>query len=46
MLNKKYIDILENFDELESKHMGNLVQFDPITCAIYYDHHMATFLSL
>jgi hypothetical protein len=25
MLNKKYMDIHENFYELESKHMGDLV---------------------
>ncbi len=46
MLNKKYIDIPKNFDELEYKHMGDLVQFDLVTCAHYYDHRMATFRNL
>jgi hypothetical protein len=46
MLNKKYIDIPKNFDELEYKHMGDLVQFDLATCAHYYDHRMATFRNL
>jgi hypothetical protein len=37
MLNKKQTDILENFDELEYKHMGDIVQYNPITCAHYYN---------
>jgi hypothetical protein len=43
MLNKKYIYIPKNFDKLEFKHMGDLVQYDLATCAHYYDHHMAIF---
>ncbi len=46
MLNKKYIDILGNFDELEFKYMQDLVQYDLVTCTHYYDHHMATFHNL
>jgi hypothetical protein len=46
MLNKKYIDIPKNFDKLEFKHMGDLVQYDLVTCTHYYDHHMAIFRNL
>jgi len=46
MLNKKYMDILENFDELEYKYMGDLVQYNPITCACYYNHYMVEFCNL
>jgi hypothetical protein len=37
---------LENFDELESKHFANLVRSNPVTCACYYNHQMATFHNL
>jgi hypothetical protein len=46
MLNKKYMDILENFDELEYKHMGDLVQSNLATCAHYYNHCMVAFCNL
>jgi hypothetical protein len=46
MLNKKYMDILENFDELEYKHMGDLVQYNLITYACYYNHYMVGFCNL
>jgi hypothetical protein len=34
------------FDKLETKHIANLIQFDPITRAHYYDHHMKCFQKL
>jgi hypothetical protein len=43
MLNKNHMNILENFDELESKHFANLVKSNLVTCTRYYDHRMATF---
>jgi hypothetical protein len=46
MLNKKYMDILGNFDELEYKHMGDLVQPNLATCAHYYNHCMVAFCNL
>jgi hypothetical protein len=38
MLNKNRMEILENFNELESKHFTNLVKPDLVTGACYYDH--------
>jgi hypothetical protein len=46
MLNNKYMDIPEIFDELEYKHMGNLVQYNLVTCAHYYNHYMFAFCNL
>ncbi len=34
------------FDKLETKHIANLIQFNPITSAHYYDHHMKCFQKL
>jgi hypothetical protein len=34
------------FDKLETKHIANLIQSNPITCAHYYDHHMKCFQKL
>jgi hypothetical protein len=45
-LNKNHMEILKNFDELESKHFIDLVNSDSITCAHYYDHRMVAFHNL
>jgi hypothetical protein len=34
------------FDKSKSKHVTNLIQCDPITCARYYDHCMRFFHTL
>jgi hypothetical protein len=34
------------FDKLETKHIANLIQSNPITCAHYYDHHKKCFQKL
>ncbi len=34
------------FDKLETKHIANLIQSDPITCVHYNDHHMKGFQKL
>jgi hypothetical protein len=46
ILNKKYMNIIENFDELEFKHMGDLVQSNLVTYVSYYNHCMAAFCNL
>jgi hypothetical protein len=38
MLNKNHMEIPKTFDEFDSKHFANIVKFDPVTCAHYYDH--------
>jgi len=39
-LNSKKLGLNIIFDNLKPKHVANLIRFDPITCARYYDHHM------
>jgi hypothetical protein len=34
------------FDKLEMKHIIGLIQYDPVTCAYYYDHWMKCFQKL
>jgi hypothetical protein len=40
------MDIPKNFDELEYKHMGDIVQSTHVTCARYYNHYMVAFCNL
>ncbi len=40
------MEIPNFFDEFESKHFTNLVKFDLVTCAHYYDHQMDAFCNL
>ncbi len=46
MLNKKYMDTPKNFDELEYKHMVDLVQSNLVTFTCYYNNHMVAFCNL
>jgi hypothetical protein len=45
-LNSKKLGLNILSDNLKPKHVANLIQFDPITCAQYYDHHMRYFRTL
>ncbi len=45
-LNSKKLGLNIPFDKLEPKHVANLIQCDPITCAWYYDHCMKSFHTL
>jgi hypothetical protein len=44
--NSKKLGFNVPFDKLEIKHIANLIQSNPITCAHYYDHHMKCFQKL
>jgi hypothetical protein len=45
-LNSKKLRLNIFFNNLKPKHVTNLIRFDPITCAQYYDHHMRSFCTL
>jgi len=45
-LNKNHMENLNFFNVLESKRFIDLVNFDSITCAHYYDHRMVAFHNL
>jgi hypothetical protein len=40
------MDIPKIINKFESKFFADLVKFDPVTCAHYYDHQMTTFCNL
>jgi hypothetical protein len=44
--NSKKLGFNMSFDKLETKHIANLIQFDPIICVCYNDHHMKCFQKL
>ncbi len=46
MMNMNHTEILKNFNELESKHFTDLVKYDLVRCAHYYNHQMAAFHNL
>jgi hypothetical protein len=41
--NSKKLGFKVPFDKSETKHIVDLIWFDPITCACYYDHRMKCF---
>ncbi len=45
-LNSKKLGLSIPFDKLEPKHVIDLIQCVPITCAQYYSHHMRSFHTL
>ncbi len=42
-LNKNHVEIPKKINEFEFKFFVDLIKFDPITCAHYYNHQMPAF---